>query len=105
MYSTNALFSKSAFSVISGEPQVYEAQGGSGTPVFVNFCGSCSSTMWTTPSTRPDMVVVKVGILDGDALDKLAPKVETFTARRPSWMKSADGAVQFEKGIAKPPSE
>lgn len=51
------------------------------------------------------MVVVKVGILDGDALDKLAPKVETFTARRPSWMKSADGAVQFEKGIAKPPSE
>jgi hypothetical protein len=51
------------------------------------------------------MVVVKVGILDGDALDKLAPKVETFIARKPSWMKSVDGAVQFEKGIAKPPSE
>ena len=51
------------------------------------------------------MVVVKVGILDGDALDRLSPKVETFTARKPSWLKSVDGAVQFEKAIAKPPSE
>ena len=77
---------------------MYEAQGGSGGQVLVNFCGSCSCTMWTATPSRPDLVVVKVGILDGDALDKLAPKVETFTARKPSWLKSVDGAVQFEMG-------
>ncbi|KFY84800.1 hypothetical protein V500_08977 [Pseudogymnoascus sp. VKM F-4518 (FW-2643)] len=104
-YSTNAMFSKSAFTIISGEPKVYEAEGGSGNPAFVNFCGNCGSTMWTLTPLRPDIVVIKVGILDGDALEKLGPKLETFTSRKPSWMKSVDGAAQFENGFVAPPSQ
>ena len=41
-YSTNAVFPKSAFTIVSGEPKVYETKGGSGNPAFVNFCGNCS---------------------------------------------------------------
>ncbi|KFY15299.1 hypothetical protein V492_02093 [Pseudogymnoascus sp. VKM F-4246] len=103
-YSTNAIFDKSKFTIISGEPKVYEVQGGSGNPAFVNFCGNCGSTMWTKSPLRPDIVVIKVGILDGDALEKMAPKLETFTSRKPSWMKSVDGAMQFENGFVAPPS-
>jgi hypothetical protein len=42
------------------------------------------------------MIVVKAGVLDGDVLDKLAPKAEVFTLRKPGWLKSVDGAGQFE---------
>lgn len=84
---------------------MYEAEGGSGNPAFVNFCGNCGSTMWTLTPLRPDIVVIKVGILDGDALEKLGPKLETFTSRKPSWMKSVDGAAQFENGFVAPPSQ
>lgn len=99
MFSTNAVFAKSAFTIISGEPKVYEAKGGSGNPVSVNSCGNCCTTMWTLTPLRPDIVIIKVGILDGDAPQKLAPKVETFTSRKPSWLKSVDGAGQFENGF------
>jgi hypothetical protein len=51
------------------------------------------------------MLVVKVGVLDGDALERLGPKVETFTARRPGWMKNVDGAQQFEMSYGAPPSK
>ena len=104
-YSTNAVFPKSAFTIVSGEPKVYETKGGSGNPAFVNFCGNCSSTMWTATPLRPDKVIIKVGILDGDVLEKLAPKAETFTSRKPSWVKSVDGAGQFEEGFPAPPSQ
>ncbi|OBT41442.1 hypothetical protein VE00_08085 [Pseudogymnoascus sp. WSF 3629] len=104
-YSTNAIFPKSAFTIVSGEPKVYEAEGGSGNPAYVHFCGNCSSTMWTLTPLRTDMVVVKVGILDGDAMEKLAPKAETFTSRKPSWLGCVDGATQFENWYPKPPSQ
>jgi len=84
---------------------VYEAKGGSGNPAFVNFCGNCSSTMWTETPLRPELVIIKVGILDDDALEKLAPKAETFTSRKPSWVKSLDGAEQYEKGFQAPPTQ
>jgi hypothetical protein len=47
--------------------------------------------MWTATPLRPDVIIITAGILDGDALEKLAPKVETFTSR------------QFEKGFSAPP--
>lgn len=78
---------------------MYEIKGGSGNPAFVHFCGNCGSTMWTKSPLGPNMIVVKVGVLDGDVLDKLAPKAEVFTSRKPSWVKSVDGAGQFEESF------
>lgn len=101
----NAIFPKSAFTIISGEPKVYTFNGGSGNPAHVHFCGNCGATMWTLASLRPDIIVIKVGILDGEVLEKLGPKVETFTSRRPGWMKCVDGAAQFENGFVAPPSQ
>ena len=51
-------------------------------------------------------VAIKAGILDDDdALEKLAPKAEMFTSRKPGWVKSVDGAGQFEEGFQAPPSQ
>jgi hypothetical protein len=50
----------------------------------------------------PHIIVIKVGILDGDALDRISPKVETFTARKPAWLKHVDGAAQMEEGYVAP---
>lgn len=96
MFSTNAVFQKSNFDIVSGEPKVYEVTGGSGNPAYAHFCGNCSSTMWTLSPLGPNMVVVKVGVLDGDGLEKLAPKAEVFTSRKPGWVKCVDGAIQFD---------
>jgi len=82
---------------------VYEVKGGSGNPAYVHFCGTCGSTMWTKSPLGPDMVVVKVGVLDGDVLEKFMPKVEVFTARKPGWIKSVDGAGQFDEAFPMPP--
>ncbi|KAK2764355.1 hypothetical protein FQN54_009048 [Arachnomyces sp. PD_36] len=102
MYSTNAVFPQSAFTLVSGETHVYEAEGGSGNPVFANSCGNCCTTLWTKTPLRPEIIIIKTGILDGDAPEKLAPKFETFTSRKPSWVKSVDGAGQIENGFQAP---
>lgn len=54
--------------------------------------------MWTKTPLRTDIIVIKMGILDGDAMDKLMPTLETFTSRKPGWVKSIDGAAQCEEG-------
>lgn len=95
MFSTNAVFQKTNFKLVSGQPKDYEAMGGSGKPAYVSFCEKCSSTMWTTTPSMPTIIVIKVGILDGDAADRIVPKAETFTARKPGWLKSVDGCAQF----------
>jgi len=61
--------------------------------------------MWTTTPSMPDIIVIKVGILDGDAFERIAPKAETFTARKPSWLKSVDGAAQFPETYAPPSAQ
>jgi hypothetical protein len=71
----------------------------------MNFCGDCCSMMWTASPARPDHVVIKAGSLDGDALEKLKPKVEVFTSRKPSWVKSLDRAVQVENFTPAPPPQ
>jgi hypothetical protein len=95
MFSTNAVFQKSNFKLVSGGLATYEQTGGSGRPAFVDFCGKCSSTICTTTTIMPDIIVIKVGILDGDACERIVPKAETFTSRKPFWLKSVDGTAQF----------
>lgn len=63
----------------------------------MNFCSDCGSLLWMDYLPRPDFKVLKSGIIDGeDAMNSeaLRPKVEQFTARRPSWLYSIAEAVQ-----------
>ncbi|KAF2667149.1 hypothetical protein BT63DRAFT_458111 [Microthyrium microscopicum] len=97
-YSANAIFPKSAFTIVAGEPKVYETPGGSGNVTSISFCGNCGCTMWSESPTLADLIIVKIGVLDGDAMEKLKPRGELFTKRRPGWLGDVDGAVQMEAG-------
>jgi hypothetical protein len=60
--------------------------------------------MWTESEAFPDIVVIKAGIIDDGGLAKYSPGSETFTSRKPEWMKTVDGAMQFEESFQIKPS-
>jgi len=95
----------SEFKIVSGEPTTYETKGGSGNPVFRKFCGTCSSTMWTETASHPDIVVIKTGIMDGGGLAQFTPSTETFTSRKPGWLKEVEGATQFKESYPVQPQQ
>jgi hypothetical protein len=103
VYSTNWVVAKSAFKIVSGEPTTYEVMGGSGHPAFRKFCGTCSSTILTESARRTDLVVIKAGIMDDGGLAKFTPTSESFTSRKPGWLKEVDGAMQFEESFPDQP--
>jgi hypothetical protein len=53
--------------------------------------------MWTESAQHPDIIVVKAGIIDDGGLAKITPVSETFTSRKPDWVKEVEGAKQFEE--------
>ena len=98
------MFPKAGFKV-TGEPKVYEnTKTGSGQPVL-HFCGNCGVTLWTSSPRRPDVMIVKTGVLDEGAFARILPKAEAFTAQRPDWLKSVDGSTQFEGAFSVQPSQ
>ncbi|KAF2104148.1 hypothetical protein NA57DRAFT_70361 [Rhizodiscina lignyota] len=98
--STNAMFPLAGLKIVSGEPKVYTVTNtGSGKPVQLNFCGTCSSPLWTYSERRPDRAIIKTGVLDDAGLSKFDPKGETFTTQRATWLKPIEGAVQLERGV------
>jgi hypothetical protein len=48
---------------------------------------------------RPDLIVIKAGIMDDDGLAKFTPGAESFTSRKPGWIKNVEGAMQFEEAF------
>jgi hypothetical protein len=88
---------KSGFKIVSGEPTTYETKGGSGNLALRKFCGICSSTMWTETATLPDLIIIKAGIMDDGGLAKFTPGSESFTSRKPGWVKDVEGAMQFQE--------
>jgi hypothetical protein len=53
--------------------------------------------MWTETTTLSQIVVIKAGIIDDGGLAKFSPVAETFTSRKPGWLKEVDCATQFEE--------
>lgn len=72
--------------------------GGSGNTAIRNFCATCGSSLWTEAERMPEIYVVKAGVMDDGALAKFAPSNESFTSRRPDWVKDIRGATQLKEG-------
>ena len=96
-FSTNWIMPRSGFNLVSGEPKTWETAGGSGMPALRKFCGTCSSLLWIESAKFPEIVVVKVGVLDDGAIAKFVPTTEAFTSRKPGWLGCVEGAQQFEE--------
>ena len=48
---------------------------------------------------RPDVVIIKTGIVDDGGLEKFTPVTETFLSRKPAWVKTLDGTKQFQEAF------
>jgi hypothetical protein len=63
------------------------------------FCVDCGCSLWVDWPLRPELKILKAGILDEvEDLEALKLKLvaEQFTARRPAWLCPIEGAVQIE---------
>jgi hypothetical protein len=61
--------------------------------------------MWTETAMLPDIVVIKAGVMDDGALAKFTPGSESFTSRKPAWVKNVEGARQFEESYPVQPQQ
>ncbi|KAK4565229.1 hypothetical protein LTR86_003846 [Recurvomyces mirabilis] len=96
-FSLNAIVNESALHLTSGSPKGIDVPGDTGVTSTLRFCGDCGSPLWFEYPPRPDLRVVKAGLLDEEeTFQDLTPMVEQFTKRRPQWLCAATGASQFE---------
>ncbi|KAF2689915.1 hypothetical protein K458DRAFT_356297 [Lentithecium fluviatile CBS 122367] len=94
-YSTNAIFPKDGFKLVSGTPKQHAVKADSGNTITSHFCGDCGSTMWRDGNAFPGMMVFKVGTFDDvNAFDKFKPGAELFAPERVSWVPEMEGAAQ-----------
>jgi hypothetical protein len=61
--------------------------------------------MWIESPLRPDLIIIKAGIMDDGAFTKFTPGSESFTSRKPGWVKEVEGAMQFEEGFPTQPQK
>ncbi|KAK3069916.1 hypothetical protein LTR53_011378 [Teratosphaeriaceae sp. CCFEE 6253] len=96
-FSVSAVTTAAAFHLKSGTPRTHGIVGDNGVPSTLYFCGDCGSTMWIEYGPKPDLRIVKAGVLDGDdALEHVQPLFEQYTKRRAPWLRPVIGAEQFE---------
>ncbi|KAI2625227.1 Mss4-like protein [Xylaria nigripes] len=73
----------------------------SGSVLLRSFCGKCGSLIKCTRDTRSHMMVVPMGIIDGDK-ETFKPDMEFFCRNRADWIGAVEGAKEF---TAMPPAK
>ncbi|KAJ0108070.1 glutathione-dependent formaldehyde-activating [Diaporthe amygdali] len=96
IFSTNIIVAGDGFSLIKGTPKQFAKTAKSGKTITSFFCGDCGSTIWRETETYGDSKIIKVGTMDGDALEDAKPAAELFVGNRPSWLPPIAGAQQNE---------
>lgn len=80
--SVNAIF-RSETLELSGELQSYESTADSGSSMRRRFCPKCGTHLFSESSSRPGMMVVRVGALDNREVGPVAGVI--WAASAPSW--------------------
>ncbi|KAI1744252.1 glutathione-dependent formaldehyde-activating, GFA [Xylaria scruposa] len=60
-----------------------------------SFCGKCGSPVRAQTGKRPDVLVVPVGIIDGDKAD-FKPELEFYCRGRADWVDPIENTQTFE---------
>ncbi|KAJ9092705.1 hypothetical protein QFC19_008630, partial [Naganishia cerealis] len=75
MASYNVAFGADQLKVTKGTPTKWDDHtADSGFRMERNFCGTCGSSLFACPDSKPDIVFVKAGSLD--KVDKVKPATE-----------------------------
>jgi hypothetical protein len=78
----NAIFRNEQIS-IDGELANYESVAHSGSKMTRSFCPHCGTAVSSRSSTRPDFVVLRVGLFDDR--ENLSPSLTIWTDSAPAW--------------------
>ena len=77
---------------VEGELSTYTYAGGSELSLHVNFCGMCSTKIFTQPDVLEGMIYVPAGLLRDQI--EFKPKVEIWAGTRPSWTNKPECLVE-----------
>ncbi|GIZ42194.1 hypothetical protein CBER1_02574 [Cercospora berteroae] len=91
-YSTNIVVP--GVEVTKGSTKKWTKTADSGNPITSHICAECGTTLYREGPTFGDAKVIKVGVLDGNALEQATPGVELYTKDRVSWVSAVSGAGQ-----------
>ncbi|HEY3638543.1 MAG TPA: GFA family protein [Rhizomicrobium sp.] len=78
----NAVFRKDAVS-IEGELADYESVADSGAKMVRSFCPHCGTPVSSRSDTRPQLIVLRVGLFEDR--EALAPSLTIWTESAPEW--------------------
>ncbi|KAI9053850.1 hypothetical protein LZ554_002797 [Drepanopeziza brunnea f. sp. 'monogermtubi'] len=92
-YSNNVMIGEDKFKV-QGTTKEYSKIADSGNKITSYFCPDCGTTVYRAGASFPNAVIIKVGILDGDWVEKNPPKGELYAAKRLKWVAAVEGAAQ-----------
>lgn len=80
--SVNAIFAVDHVT-IDGETAAYASRADSGNLIVRRFCPACGTPMFAEATARPDVMAVRVGVLDEPA--RVKPERVIWTSSAPSW--------------------
>ena len=94
-FGANADVAKSDLRFASGVDLVREFESSPGT--FRAFCSRCGSPLYKRGVTRPEVMRIRLGLLEDDP--KLQARVHVFVADKAPWYEIHDSLPQFEQGM------
>ncbi|KAI1202380.1 Mss4-like protein [Nemania serpens] len=100
-----AVYGTEQVTITESEPSVLanykDASPESGEILTRSFCGKCGSSVSSQPKSNTDILVVPVGIVDGDKTS-FNPESEFYCKRRADWVPAIEDTKTFESMPPKP---
>lgn len=95
-YAACAMLRAEAVTITRGEPRAFRHPGGSGAMIEKRFCGDCGAQMFSNSVSQPDMLVVRIGVLDDPGA--AVPALHIWTHSALPWALPDDGAARLPRG-------
>ncbi len=90
-FATNMLVRSDEFMIVSGRSYLKSYE--SSPSEFRHFCSECGSPVYGEASSRPNVVSIRCGTLDGDPGAR--PSFHIYTASKSPWFVISDDLPQF----------
>ncbi len=92
---TNAPVRRKYFHLLSGADMVAEFESSPGKKRC--FCRNCGSPRWSRRDAAPDLIRIRLGLLDADPGRR--PLAHVWVSEQASWYDITDGLPQFQRGV------
>ena len=96
-FGTYALVKATDFRIVSGADRITRYRSSPG--VLRTFCSRCGSTLQWLRESKPDIVDIALGVIDGDP--GVRPSSHIYVGSKAPWHDITDGLPQYEASPAK----